>query len=75
MAGDAVEFIADDADVFGAFRHFDVHRAFYGLTIAYVVDHAAEVIYATGIGQELDVVAVFGHFFVCAMPIPDDGFC
>ena len=73
VAGDPVQLAGNDADVLGPFGDLDLHGLFDSLAVTEVVDHARQVVDTAGVGQELQVVAVFRHLLMGPVPIADDG--
>ena len=64
VAGDAVQFGGDDADILRARRHLELRGAFHGPHEAVGVGHRRQVINAAGVGEELRVGAVLAHLFL-----------
>ena len=72
MAGDAVEFGQDDADVVGAGRRFDVQQLFNRFAIAEPVRDRSDVIHTVDIRVEHRVGAMFSDLLDSAMEVADD---
>ena len=74
MAGDAVKFAEDDADVLGAFGDFQAHELFNGHTVGQLVVEVADVVHAVEEGYDLVVLFTLAELFGAAVEVADVGF-
>ena len=72
VAGDAVQFGEDDADMLGARRRFHVEKFFDRLAVAQTVRDRGHVIHAVDIRIEHRISAVLANFLDAAVQIADD---
>ena len=71
MAGDAVQLAEDDADVFGAFGHFQAHELFNGHAVGQLIVEVADVVHTVEEGYDLVVLFTLAKLFGAAVQIAD----
>ncbi len=74
VAGNALEFRQDHANVLRARRGFDVQQFLDRFAVAQPVRHGGAIVHAIDVGIEHRVGAVLGDFFDAAMKVSDDAF-
>ena len=72
VAGDAIQFGQDHANIFRARRRFHIHQLLDRFAVAEAIRHGSDVIHAIDVGIEHRVGAVLGDFFHAAVQVSDD---
>ena len=72
VAGNALQFRQDHANILRARRRFHVHQFFDRFAVAEPIRHGGAIVHAVDVGIEHRVGAVLGNFFHAAVQVSDD---